>query len=54
MRITKFVVAALLFVSSVSFEQQVLVTKNGMDSTWETSISSNSAYALAMAMESAY
>jgi hypothetical protein len=52
MRFTKFILAALLFVSSVSFEQQVLVTASGVDTTWTASISSNAAYANMAAMES--
>jgi hypothetical protein len=55
MRFTKFILAALLFVSSVSFEQQVLVSQNGLESTWDASISTNAALALAMeAAQSSY
>lgn len=48
----KFLLAMALFVSSVSFDQQVLQTKNGVDSNWSVSIHvSNEAFAREMYME---
>lgn len=42
----KLILAVALFVSSVSFEQQVLQTKNGLDNSWSVSIhTTNSAFA---------
>ncbi len=48
----KFFIAMALFVSSVSFEQQVLQTQHGVDSNWTVSIQvTNEAFAREMAME---
>lgn len=51
----KFFIAMALFVSSVSFEQQVLQTHNGVDSNWTVSVHvTNEAFAAAakeMSME---
>lgn len=46
MKFTKFFIAAALFISSVSYERQVLMTANGVDSYWEVSINvTNEAFA---------
>ncbi len=51
MKFAKFFIAAALFVSSVTYERQVLMTANGIDSSWDVSISvTNEAFA-AMAEE---
>ncbi len=49
MGMTKLFIAALMFVTSVTFDSQVLVTKNGLDSNWDISVSTNSALALVSA-----
>lgn len=35
MKFFKLFVAVALFVTSVSFEEQIMVSQNGIDSTWE-------------------
>lgn len=42
----KFVLAIALYVTSVSFEEQVLVTDDNIASYWEVSIGTNHAMAL--------
>ncbi len=46
MRFAKFAIALALFVTSVSFQEQVLMTKNGIDVTWKTSITTSQSFAL--------
>ncbi len=47
----KLFLAVALFVTSVSYEEQVIVTDQGLASTWEVSVGTSNAMALAMAME---
>lgn len=48
MKLAKFFIAAALFVSSVSYEKQILMTANGVDSYWEVTINvTNDAFAAA-------
>lgn len=47
----KLMLAVALFVTSVSFEEQVLVTDQGLASTWEVSVGSSNAMATMAAME---
>jgi hypothetical protein len=42
----KLVLAVALFVTSVTFEEQVIVTDQGLASTWEVSVGTPSAMAL--------
>jgi hypothetical protein len=44
----KLVLAVALFVTSVTFEEQIIVTDQGLASTWEVSVGSSNAMALAM------
>lgn len=39
MKFFKIFVAAAFFLTSVTFEEQILVTKNGIDSTWAVTFS---------------
>ena len=45
MALTKLFVAFALFVSSVTFEEQVLMTKDGISSTWNVSFSTSISHA---------
>lgn len=46
MRSLKFALALALFMTSISFESQIISTKNGLDSSWTVSIqTSNEAFA---------
>lgn len=54
MNVCKLMIAFSLFVSSVSFEQQVLSTKSGMDVSWNATISVSQSFAVAAALEAAY
>jgi len=47
----KLILAVALFVTSVSFEEQVLVTDQGLASSWEVSVGTSNAMALMQAME---
>lgn len=47
----KLMLAVALFVTSVSFEEQVIVTDQGLASTWELSVGTSNAMALQQAME---
>jgi hypothetical protein len=47
----KLILAIALFVTSVSFEEQVLVTDQGLASTWEVSVGTSNAMATMAAME---
>lgn len=49
MNFTKLMVAFAIFVSSVSFEEQVLMTKDGISSTWNVSFGTTVSYALEQA-----
>lgn len=40
MKFFRVFVAALAFLTSVTYEEQILVTKNGIDATWEVTFSS--------------
>ncbi len=42
----KLMLAVALFVASVSFEEQVIVTDQGLASAWEVSVGTSSAMAL--------
>lgn len=47
MRITKIALALALFMTSLTFEKQILVTGHGIDSHWNASISvTNEAFAV--------
>lgn len=46
MSISKAFLALALFVSSVSYEQQVLQTKNGLSSSWDVTVNVSNSYAL--------
>lgn len=43
----KLILAVAMFVTSVSFEEQVIVTDQGLASTWEVSVGTSNAMALA-------
>lgn len=47
----KLMLAVALFVTSVSFEEQVLITDQGLASTWEVSVGTSNAMALQQAYE---
>lgn len=42
----KLMLAVALFVTSVSYEEQVFVSENGLASTWEVTIGTSNAMAL--------
>lgn len=42
----KLILAVALFVTSVSFEEQVLVSEQGLASSWEITVVTNHAMAL--------
>lgn len=46
MKSMKLILAIALFVTSVSFEEQVLITDKGLASNWELSVGSSSAFAV--------
>lgn len=55
MNVCKLMIAFSLFVSSVSFEQQVLSTKSGMDVSWNATISVSQSFAtMAAELEAQY
>lgn len=39
MKFFKLFIASALFVTNITFEEQVLVTKTGIDSTWDVTFS---------------
>ncbi len=39
MKFFKLFIAAALFVTNMTYEEQILVTKAGIDSTWEVTFS---------------
>lgn len=47
----KLMLAMALFVTSVSFQEQVIMTDQGLASTWEVSVGTQNSMAAAMAME---
>lgn len=52
MRLTKLLMAFAFFMTSVTFESQIITTKNGLDNNWTVSIStSNEAFAREMYAE---
>lgn len=52
MKSIKLMLAMALFVTSVSFQEQVIVTDQGLASNWEVSVGTSNAMALeAMANE---
>lgn len=52
MRSIKLALAFAFFMSSATYESQVMTTKNGLDSSWTVTISANNeAFALANANE---
>lgn len=55
MRTMKLAIALALFMTSISFESQIMSTKNGLDNSWTVSIeTSNNAFALEMAALEAF
>lgn len=46
MKFFKLLVAIAFFVTSVTYEEQILVTKAGIDSTWEVTFSTPISHAL--------
>lgn len=50
MKFFKMFIAAAFFVTSVTYEEQILVTKAGIDSTWEVTFSTPVSYAAAAKM----
>jgi hypothetical protein len=49
MKFFKLFIAAAFFVTSITFEEQVLVTKAGIDSTWDVTFSTPVSHAAAAA-----
>ncbi len=47
----KLMLAIAMFVTSVTFEEQVMVTDQGLATNWEVSVGTSNAMALAAAME---
>lgn len=45
MKLAKFVIALALFVTSVNYQEQVIVTKSGIDVTWKASIVTSQSFA---------
>ncbi len=52
MKFFKLFIAAAFFVTSITFEEQVLVTKAGIDSTWDVTFSTPVSHAAAAAYQS--
>lgn len=48
MNVCKLMIAFSLFMSSVSFEQQVLTTTSGLDVGWNMTITTNQSFAVEM------
>ena len=53
MKFFKMFVAAALFMTSVTFEEHIIVSKSGIDSTWNVTFSTPVSHANA-AMEEAF
>ena len=53
MKFFKVFVAAALFMTSVTFEEQILISKSGIDSSWNVTFSTPISHA-AMQSEAAY
>lgn len=52
MRSMKLAIAFALFMTSISFESQIMTTKSGLDSNWTVSIeATNTAFAYEMHQE---
>ncbi len=49
MKFFKLFIAAAFFVTSVTYEEQILVTKAGVDSTWEVTFSTPVSHAASYA-----
>jgi type 1 fimbria pilin len=49
MKFLKFTLALAMFVTSVTFQETVIMTKDGVASTWGATVSSNQAFALMQA-----
>lgn len=47
MKFFKLFIAAAFFVTSVTYEEQILVTKAGIDSTWDVTFSTPVSHAAA-------
>lgn len=47
MKFFKLFIAAAFFVTSVTYEEQILVSKAGIDSTWEVTFSTPVSHAAA-------
>ena len=50
MKIAKFFIALALFVTSVTFQEQVIMTKNGIDVSWDVTVSTQVSHAAMEAM----